>query len=404
MAEFLKVLSFEQAKNILSRFLPSVGSENIPLLEARGRTLAADIIAEEDIPAFNRSTVDGYALRGNDTFGCSESLPAYLELCGEINMGENPQLSLNSGQCAWIPTGGVLPDGADTVVMVEYTERLGEDTILVYRPVGPGENIMRIGDDLAYGSRVLSLGHILRPQDIGLLASIGKTTVEVKCSYQTAVISTGNEIVPVSQRPQIGQVRDVNTYSLCAALQSAGCSVNHYPIVPDDTDILRNTVQAALDDHDVIFISGGSSVGLMDVTLKVLMSLPEAKLLFHGIAIKPGKPTLAVHTQGKLIIGLPGHPVSALTVFNVLCRPLFKQASNYAMSAELAVNLASQAGRDDFIPVQIDYDDHSQKLMAVPLLGKSGLMSVLAKADGLIHVPSVKQGLLAGEQVTILYY
>lgn len=403
MNEFLQVVTFGEALQLLKDHFPVRRLIDVPLAQAVGLVLAADIISPEALPAFDRSTVDGYAVDAADTYGSSESLPAFMVYAGEIIMGQEADISLASGQCAWIPTGGMLPSGANAAVMVEYTEKLADDTVLVYRPVGPWENTMQTGEDVASGQMLFQAGHRLRPQDIGLLASLGVLEVKVYDAFQVGVISTGNEIISVCEQPDIGQVRDVNSLALAAALKQCGAQVNDYPIVPDAFDLLKSAVDHALAENDVILLSGGSSVGIKDMTLDVLLEYPEARLLFHGLAVKPGKPTLAVKIGEKLAVGLPGHPVSALMMFHITCAPLLNNGTSMWREGTLEFNLASQPGRDDFIPVQIK-EETGGAVLVRPLLGKSGLMSILALAHGYIHIDYQQQGLKGGDQVKVILF
>jgi len=403
MNEFLQVVTFGQALELLKDNFPERGAVQKNLAEASGYILAGDVISPEDLPAFNRSTVDGYALNAVDTYGSSESLPAFMSYAGEIGMGRKADVELFTGHCAWIPTGGMLPAGANAAVMVEYTEKLADDTVLIYRPVGPWENTMQTGEDVTSGQVLFRVGHRLRPQDIGLLASLGITEVYIKTPLKAGIISTGNEIVPVTGQPGVGQVRDVNSLALAAAVRQCGALVHNYPIVPDDFDALYEAVNRALQENDVVLLSGGSSVGIKDMTLDVLLKHSEAKLLFHGLSVKPGKPTLAVKIGGKLAIGLPGHPVSALMMFHIICAPLLGTKPLLSQQGTLEFNLASQPGRDDFIPVQI-IEETGGAPSVHPLLGKSGLMSILALADGYIHIAYEKQGLKGGEPVNAILF
>lgn len=399
MGEFLKVLNFQEALEQIRQNFPSCKEERVPLTDACGRVLAEEILSPEDLPAFNRTVVDGYAVHAEDTFGCSESLPAFLDFAGEIKIGCEVDFSLSKGQCCWIPTGGMLPPGSNGAVMVEYTEKLGDDTVLVYRPVGPWENIMQKGEDIRKGQIVFNRGQLLRSQDIGLLASLGICEVDVLKPYHTGIISTGDEIIPVDQTPMVGQVRDVNSFSLAAAVKNCRSIPQVYPIIKDDFAILKAEVATAIQQNDIVIMSGGSSVGIMDVTLDVLLDFADAKLLFHGIAVKPGKPTMAVKIGDKLVIGLPGHPVSALMMFYIVCAPALKLSPLPVIKAQLTENIASQAGRDDFIPVQLYREGN--EWAARPLLGKSGLMSILSMADGYIHIAYEKQGLKKGASVEV---
>lgn len=399
MPEFLKVLTYQHARQLIIDNFPSREIEYLPLEMCNHRVLALDMTSPEDMPAFARSTVDGYAVRAEDTFGSSESLQGMMDCVNEVRMGEEPRFEIGNGQCAWIPTGGMLPTGSDAAVMVEYTEKLGEDTVLVSRPVAPGENVMLKGEDVSQGKTIFRSDKIIKAQDIGLLASLGIDRVPVFKPYNIGILSTGDEIIALDQAPAIGQVRDVNSYSLAAALESCGAVSRRYPLVEDDFASLQKAVDNALKENDVLIMSGGSSVGVADYSVEVMLSFPDSEMLFHGIAVKPGKPTIGVRVGEKLIIGLPGHPVSALMVFYILCAPVISTASVRQVDARMTVNVASQPGRDDFIPVQLLEDNAGRQ--AKPLLGKSGLMSILAQADGYVHIAYEKQGIKADEMVKV---
>lgn len=399
MAEFLKVVRYDEARNLIADNFPVRRIEIISLDKALNRVLAEDVVSPEDIPSFNRSTVDGYAINAEDSYGSSESLPAILDFAATVNMGEKPDFNIKRGECAWIPTGGMLPEGSNAAVMVEYSECLDENTVLVNRPAGPWENVMLRGEDISQGEIVFRAGKVLKPHDIGLLASLGISRVTVLKPLLIGIISTGDEIIAVDQMPVLGQIRDVNSYGISTAVENCGSITQVYPIVKDKAAELKKAVEKGLIENDLLIISGGSSVGIADYSLEVMLSIPGAELLFHGIALKPGKPTMAVRVDNKLILGLPGHPVSALMIFNVLCSPALRAESTIDHFARLSVNIASQPGRDDFIPVKIEEKDN--EYIASPLLGKSGLMNILARADGYINIAYEKQGLKAGEMVKV---
>lgn len=402
MSEFFRVIKYEEAINHLKNNLPACSKQRVKIIDAGGKILAQDVICPEDIPAFDRSTVDGYAVRAEDTFGSSESMPAFLEYLGEIKMGDTARYNLEPGQCVWVPTGGMLPINANAVVMVEYTDKLGQDTVLINRPVAPGENVLQRGEDAKKGQEILKRGKLLRPQDIGFLASLGIDQIEVFKPYSIGIISTGDEIIPVDEEPTGAQIRDVNTYSLTTGVLACGCNVKNYPIIKDDFHELKTCLKDALGENDIVLISGGSSVGVMDVTLSVLKSFPDCQVLFHGLAVKPGKPTMAAKIEEKLVVGLPGHPVSALTIFYVLLKPILSYMPSPKTKAVMKINISSQAGRDDFIPVALEGNGEIKG--AWPLLGKSGMMSILAMADGYIHIPYEKQGILTGEKLEVILF
>ncbi|MGE5416138.1 MAG: gephyrin-like molybdotransferase Glp [Acidobacteriota bacterium] len=399
MTEFFNVLRLEEAQRLIKDKLPKPGTELLPLDQALGRRLAANIVARENLPPFERSTVDGYAVRSQDVFGASESIPAFLVLKGEVLMGCAAGVEISVNECAWVPTGGAIPAGADAMVMVEYTEKLGDDTVLITRPAGPGDNIIRAGEDCPLGGIGLQSGTVLRPQDIGVAAALGYSSLEVECAIRVGIVSTGDEIVDVDKTPGYGQVRDVNSYALAAAVQRRGGQPMYYGIIPDDFERLRDTVSKALMENDMVVLSGGSSVGTRDMSLQAMLSLPGAEMLFHGLSVKPGKPTLAVAIGDKLALGLPGHPVSALMVFETTIGQIMNPGFAGLIGAVLNDSIASQPGRDDFVRVALK--DIDGMLYAVPVHGKAGLIRIMSLADGFIHIPYEKQGFNKGEQVMV---
>ncbi len=400
MTEFFNVLSLKEASQILKENWPPIAVETVGLEEAWGRTLSIDATAMEDLPPFHRSSVDGYAVLATDVHGASESIPAFVTLVGEVQMGTKPDKAISTGECVWIPTGGMLPTGADAVVMVEHTEKLGQDTVLITRPVAVGENVIKAGEDCLIGEKVIPAGMTLRPQDIGVLAALGMTEIPVTKPFRVGVISTGDEVVGVDVTPRIGQVRDVNSFVLGAALKRWHLQECLYGVIPDDFTLLQKSIATALKENDFVIISGGSSVGNRDLSLKVLLSFSDSEMLFHGLSIKPGKPTLAVKIGTQLVIGLPGHPVSALMVLGVLLdRVMLDRALTNLVKAVLSDNVASQAGRDDFVRVRLD--NNSKGLYAIPVHGKAGLIRVMSEAHGFIHIPHHEQGFNKGELVTV---
>jgi molybdopterin molybdotransferase len=408
MTRFLKVISASEVLQILERF-PPLETEMVPLEAATGRVLAARISAREDIPAFARATMDGFAVRAQDTFGASEIIPALVEVAGKVNMGEAATQELTAGKAIAIPTGGMLPPGSDAVVMVEHTQPLDEHTIEVTRPVAPGDNVLRVGEDIRVDEEVVHPGQRLRPQDVGVLAALGITLVEVHRQPRVAVISTGDEIVPVATAAlPLGKTRDINSYALAAQLHQVGAVVTLYGIVEDDLARLTTICRQTLDNHDVVLLSGGSSIGVRDYTIQVLESLPDADILFHGIAIRPGKPTILARVGSKVFWGLPGQPVSALTIFSAFVKPLLAKLqgqqqwsllTDAARSATLNRRLPSVHGRSDYAPVVLD--ERGGRLYATPLFGKSAMISILARADGYIRVPEHAEGLDQGTEVTV---
>ena len=404
---FFNVKSAAEARSLLDRATPRLERETVPLARSGGRILARDLPAPMDVPPFPRAVVDGYAVRAGDTFGASASLPAYLRLTGEVLMGRAAASPVGPGEAVRIATGGMVPEGADAVVMVEYTDAVGEDLVEIFRPAAPGEGMVLAGDDLRQGEPLLPAGRRLRPQDVGVLAGVGVLEVEVFRHPRVAVIPTGDEIVPPDEEPGPGQVRDINTSALAAALAEAGAEPQPYPIVRDDPEALRRTVAEAIRETDLALIAGGSSVGARDWTLEVLLSFEGAELLLHGVAIRPGKPVIAVALREKLLIGLPGNPVSALVVFDQFVRPYLRRLSGEVRSlpagaqvmARLARSCASDAGKEDYVRVRLVRDEAGYR--AEPLLGKSTLMMTLVEADGLVTIPENVEGLEEGEWVEV---
>lgn len=403
--DLFKVLTVSQAKVLLAEHIKPLMAEKVPLLNSLGRVLAEDVRSMENIPSFARSTMDGYAVIAKDTFGASESLPAYLDIGGEVQMGQAPSGEVKGGFAWAIPTGGMLPSGADAVVMVEYTEELDERTIGVTRPVAPGENVVRKGEDISANWVVLTAGHRIRPQDLGILAAAGITEVPVHTLMKVGIVSTGDEVVSPDTVPVPGKVRDINSYALYGLVEQGGGIPKLYGIVKDNFDSLLQTLTTAAYDNDIVLVSGGSSVGARDVTSKVLDELGQPGVLFHGINIKPGKPTIGAVVDGKVFFGLPGHPVSAMVVYGLLVDPLVRWGSyrhadrEIFIRAQITRNMRSATGREDFLRVRLDIRDG--ELYAEPVLGKSGLISTMVKADGIARIPEGKEGVEAGEYVEV---
>ena len=407
MKEFFKVTDLQTVLEYRIKF-PRVNTEEIPLAETVGRILAEDVVADEDLPDFPRAIVDGYAVQGASTFGSSEGNPAYLTVIGNIVMGESPEMTIGPAEAARIPTGGMLPRGADSVVMIEHTEAIDDTTIEIYRSVAPGQNMIAIGEDIQKQTRVLMKGQTIRPQEAGLLAALGQQQVAVYQKPVIGIISTGDEVVPISETPARGQIRDINTYTLSGLIHKAGAAAISYGIVRDDFEILFEKCKLALEQCDMILISGGSSVGTRDFTVDVLSAFQDAKILVHGISISPGKPTILAKIKSKAIWGMPGHVVSAMIVFSRVVKPFVAHISGQAagekkelrLPATLSRNVASRQGRIDFIRVQLRFADG--RLWADPVLGKSGLISTMVNADGLVEIDINTEGLDKGAEVEVI--
>ena len=374
--------------------------------QACGFVLAEDIYAAEDLPGFDRSTVDGYAVRAADTAGAGESIPSFLRCVGAVDMGQTAQVLIQAGECAYVPTGGMIPDGADSVVMVEYCERFaGDGGIAVYESVSPGRNLIRKGDDAKDGQLLLRRGTVLRPPEIGVLAAAGITQVTVCKALSMTIISTGDELVPPGQIPQAGQIRDLNTAALHAQAECAGFNVQRTLVVRDEEMLLSGAVREAIRGNDIVVISGGSSQGERDLTAQVIKQFSVSGLLTHGLAMKPGKPTIVAYSEENdcLLIGLPGHPVSAMLVFETLLGWLWRTISGqkppYPVEAVMLQNVPGDPGKDTLQLVRLRQTDLYYE--AIPVLGKSGLITRLSQADGYIVIDRNKEGITKGEAVQV---
>ena len=378
------------------------GRELVSLGEAMGRCVAEDIAATEYVPDFDRSTVDGYAVRAQDTFGCTDAIPAILPLQGEVFMGQGAAFSLNPGECVAVPTGGAVPVGADSVVMVEYTEDYGDGTVGISKSAAPGQNMIFRGDDVYPGKVILEKGRVLSSQDIGALAAIGRVQVPVCRKLTVGVISTGDELVPPETVPGPGQVRDVNSPMLQAMLSSFGVNVINYGIVVDNEALLSETVHKAVEECDAVLLSGGSSVGVKDAACRIIESMGE--LLLHGIAIKPGKPTILGKAGSKPLVGLPGHPVAAyfitkLFVLPLLSRLMGRKQESYTTTARVTESIGANHGRAQYQCCRLERRDGV--LYAYPIRGKSGLITTLAGADGYFCIDRDCEGLPKNAEIQV---
>jgi molybdopterin molybdotransferase len=400
MGLFLSVVTLEEAIGVIRSIAPAPAVEEIPLGEALHRVLARDVKAREDIPGFARTTVDGYAVRAADTTGASEAIPALLRLAGDVPMGREPALPHRPGEGVATPTGAMLPGGADAAVMIEYTERIG-DEILVKRPVAPGENVILAGEDFAAGAVILPRGRRISPRDAGILAAAGCGRVSVYRRAVVGIISTGNELVPPDAAPGPGQVRDANGPMCAAFARELGCLPLLYGIVRDDRNALGKALERAIGECDAILLSGGSSKDARDMAAAVIAG--KGEVLVHGIGIAPGKPTIIGRVGGRPVLGLPGHPASAYVILHALAGPLFAAMSGCPwqerrVPAVLAENIPSQKGRVEFVRVRLEDGK------ALPCFGKSGLLNTFAGSDGLVRVPAEREGFEAGETVEVILW
>ena len=408
--EFFKVTRLETVLELTHTF-PCVSEEVLPLDQCVGRILSRDIVSRIDLPEFNRATMDGYAVEARSTFGASESVPALFTIVGTVDMGEVPAVSVKSGEAVRIATGGMLPEGADSVVMLEHAQVLDEHTLEIFKSAAPLQHVIEIGEDFRTGDRILLKGSRIRPQEMGVLAALGETHIPVYRQPVVAIISSGDEIVPIEQNPGLSRLRDVNAYTLTGLVRMSGGVPLYFGIVRDNFDELHSLCKKALAKADMVLISGGSSVGSRDFTIDVIEALTSSRILVHGVSISPGKPTILARSEQKAIWGLPGQVASAMVVFHVMVRPLLERigglsedrlAAAHEVPAVLSRNLASVQGRDDYVRVKIAR--RGDQNYAEPILGKSGLIHTMVKADGLVRIDMNSEGLDKGTPVRVMLF
>jgi molybdopterin molybdotransferase len=410
---FFTIISRSEFETLLRGFAP-LGSETVNLAQAAGRVLAEPMIAPHDWPLLDRSCMDGFAVNARDVFGAGESNPGYLECVAALPIDKLPDTVLSPGECARIATGGVLPEGADAVVMVEHTQAMQDTTvggtIEIRKSVAPGENVMQRGEDAKQDAEALPAGTVMRPQEIGLAAALGFEELSLRKRPKVGILSTGDELIEVGRTPKPGQVRDVNTHTIAALVEPAGGEPVTYGIIKDDLEHLSQALERAIAENDVVLLSGGSSIGVRDLTVQAIEAMDDAKILAHGVAISPGKPTILGRVGGKPVIGLPGQVTSALVVVHLLVLPLIRHIMGDAdafspnrrclRQAELARNVASKPGREDYVRIRLEERD-GQPPLAHPVLGKSGLLRTIVQAHGLAVIPPDSEGLYASELIDI---
>jgi molybdopterin molybdotransferase len=408
MKGFFKVQTPDQLYKKMDRFKP-LSSEKVLIEDSLHRVLAEDIISPINLPGFPRSTVDGFALKAKDTYGASEKNPSILRMVGEIPMGQVSDIEVKDGEAVKVATGGMVPKGADAVEMVEYTEWVDSHTLHAFKPLSPLENVIQVGEDVKAGEAVLYRGHWVRPQDIGLMAGIGKTEVFVYLRPKVGILSSGDEIVPIEKTPFPGEVRDINRYTIVSMVKEAGAIPIFLGIAKDQFDDLKEKIESGLRESDMVVITGGSSVGTMDLAEEVLQSLPGTEVLAHGVSIRPGKPTLLADINGKPFLGLPGHPVSTMVIFHLFGKPILKILSGLSregvwhqikIKAKASRNIPSAPGREDYVRVKLEEKDGI--FWAYPIFGKSGAISNLVNANGLIRIGINEEGLEEGEEAEVI--
>ncbi|APC82071.1 molybdopterin molybdenumtransferase MoeA [Clostridium botulinum] len=404
--DLFNVVSIKEAKSLIEKnFNVKPIKEEVELLSSMDRVIYEDMVSHINVPNFRRSTVDGYAVNSKDIAGASESIPAMMNYKGEVFMGKIPEVNMDfPGDCVYVPTGGMIPEGSDSVVMVEYTERVHEDTILINKATAYGEKVVEIGEDIAKEEIIIKKGKRLRAYEIGVLSSLGITKVPVCRKPKVAIISTGDEIVDPNEEPNLGEVRDINSYLLQASIIEDGGIPINYGIIRDDFNLLKNTVEKAIEDTDIVLISGGSSVGKKDVTIDVINSLGDPGVFVHGIAIKPGKPTIIGNVKDKIVFGLPGHPLSAAIVYKVIVKYYIDKIAGvkekvFPIVCKFNINYHSAKGREEYLPVTLNWQEN--EIIASPIFSKSGLISGFSKAYGFIKIDKNLEGIKKDEKVFV---
>lgn len=404
--KFFQVKSVEDTFQLINENITPLSEKlSKPLFEALHFVLAEDIEVKENVPNFRRSSVDGYAVKAEDTFGSSESMPGFLNLIGEVKMGETPSKMIQMGEAMYVPTGGMLPEGSDSVIMIEHCEDIS-GLLNVYRQIAPNENVIGIGEDLRKGNVLLSKGTKLRPQELGALASQGIVEVAVFKKPIIGYLSSGDEIMPMeTEELQLGQVRDMNGITIGSQVTQWGMTFLYGGVVEDDQLELERRVRDMIEKVDCLVLSGGSSVGTKDYSVDVIQSLGDPGVYVHGISIKPGKPTILSNASGKPVIGLPGHPASAMIIFHLFGKAILDRLQGMESQekqltfARVTKNIPSAPGRTDFVRVRLFEKD--QEWYAEPILGKSGLISTLVKSEGMIEISSESEGVYKGDLVPI---
>ena len=408
---FFRVVTPQEALRLLLQ-VPPVTTERVPTVRARGRVLAEDLYSAVDLPHFHRAAMDGYAVKAKDTFGASQSLPAYLKLAGVMEMGKEAARPVATGEAIRISTGGMMLPESDAVVMVEYADEVEGGLVEIHRGVSPWQNVIQIGDDIKKGEMVFQRGRRLRAHDLGALTGIGISSVPVYRQPRIALISTGDEIVDADTDPLPGQVRNINQHSLAGLIEECGGELKDWGVVRDDKDQLTKAIGEALEWGDLVLLSGGSSMGAKDIALETILSFADSEFVFHGISISPGKPTIFAKACGKPILGLPGYPVSALVIFDLFAGPLIRRLAGQdtetvtrftkTVQATLKTNISSQVGREDYVRVTLERD--ADRLLAIPLPTKSGAIFTLVKADGMVRIDLNQDGLEPGEEVEVILF
>ena len=413
--QFRELAAPETVRERIDSLALGGGTEVVDLQSAHGRVLAERVDAEIDVPGFDRAAMDGYAVRARDTFGADEVDPVRLDLAGVVHAGAEPEVTVDSGSCVEISTGAVMPEGADAVVVVERTDEIedsdGESRIEMRTAVTPGDSVMVAGADIAAGTRALGPGRRLTPREIGLLSALGVDSLVVRASPTVGIISTGDELVRPDEDldSSRGEIHDVNSHTVAAGVEAAGGEAVVYPHAGDDTEALERLLRTAADECDLVISSGSTSASAVDVIYEVIEDRGE--LLLHGAAVKPGKPMLVGRLDRSdggqsAYIGLPGYPVSALTIFRTFVAPAIREAAGRpepaaaTTSGELAQEVRTEEGRLRLLSVGV-VDDGSGRRLVYPVDKGSGATTSLVEADGVVAVDPDTDYLAAGEPVTV---
>ena len=400
---FFNVMTVDEASGeILKRFKEfQFKKEEVALLDSLNRVLGEDIYSDIDVPEFDRSTVDGYAILSRDSYGATDSIPTILDIVGEVLMGEEAKGEISSGQAMYVPTGGMIPEGADGMIMIENTEKLDEETLLLNSPISKGENLIYKGDDIGKGNLILEEGTRISPEVMGVLAALACKNVTVFNKPKFYIISTGDEIIGIDERLEFGKIRDINSYTLFGEIENLGGKVVGSSIIGDDFDLLKGETEKALKQADIVLLSGGSSVGTLDFTKDVIDSFHGEGVFVHGISVKPGKPTIIGEAEGKLVFGLPGHPVSSIIVFKALVERFVKEKIGVSeipsqVEAVMDFNFPSTSGRLTYQMVNLE--KREGEYFARPNFGKSSMISLLKESDGYILIGKHEEGIYKGER------
>ena len=404
--KLLQVDSVLEVKNKINKYFSDyrLDTEEVDINEALNRYIGEAVVSPIPVPEFNRSVVDGYAVVSRDTYGAGESIPVFLKIIDAVEIGKKVDTRVEPGKAIYIPTGGMLPSGSDSVVMIEYTENLDEKNIAVYSPVAPGDGLINIGDDITIGQQLYNIGKKINYRDIAVLAAVGITKVKVFKKPKMAIISTGDEIIAADSNIEYGQIRDINTHVLAAMAYEAGAEISMKVIVKDDMNLIVDSLKKAVQISDIVIISGGSSQGVKDITESAIASIGEPGVFVHGVAIKPGKPTIVGKADGKAIFGLPGHPGSAIMIFKIfvehLINNLFKTVKkDINITATCGADIHSSPGKENYQLVEIEETEIGY--YAKPIYAKSASVSMLSSSNGFIKIPDNKEGISKGEKVKV---